>query len=146
MYIYEFEIFKSEGYFIAYPFGMEGATQGKDMQEAVEMAADWLRTDIQYRIMHDVPIPKPTYENEPREGGSIIAVAIEAGLDTIRRVSASEAARLLGVTPARVNHMIRDGLLESYKDGYNVWVTMDSIEARLREPHKAGRPKKEAIA
>ena len=146
MYIYEFEVFKSEGYFVVYPFDMDGATQGKDMQEVAEMAADWLRMDIQHRLMHDEPIPKPTYGNSPQEGGTVLIVAVEAGLDSIRRVSASEAARLLSVSPARVNHMIRDCLLESFKDGYNVWVTMDSIEARLRDPRKAGRPKREAVA
>lgn len=146
MYIYEFEFFESEGYLIVYPFDMEGATQGRELQEAVEMAADWLRTDIQYRLMYNEPLPKPTFGNTPKEGGTVVVIAVEAGLDTIRRVSASEAARLLNVSPARVSHMIRDGLLTSFKDGYNVWVTMDSIEARLREPRKAGRPKKEAVA
>ena len=146
MYVYEFEVFESEGYLIVCPFDMEGATQGKDMQKAVEMAADWLRTDIQYRLMYKEPLPQPTFGNVPKEGGTVLAVAIEAGLDMIRRVSASEAARLLNVSPARVNHMIRDGLLASYKDGYTVWVTMDSIEARLKDPRKAGRPKKEAVA
>jgi len=146
MYVYEFEFFESEGYLIVCPFDMEGATQGRDLQEAVEMAADWLRMDIQYRLMYNEPLPKPTFGNTPKEGGFVVVIAVEAGLDTIRRVSASEAARLLDVSPARVNHMIRDGLLLSYKDGYNVWVTLDSVEARLREPRKAGRPKKEAVA
>ena len=145
-YTYEFEVLKSEGWFVAYPFDMEGATQGKDMKEVAEMAADWLRIDIEHRLMHNVGIPEPTFGNSPKEGGTIMVVSIEAGLNTIRKVSASEAARLLGVTPGRVTHMIDTGLLEAFKDGYNTWVTLDSVNVRLASPRKAGRPRKELAA
>ena len=69
-------------------------------------------------------------------------VAVDAGLHTIPRMTAAEAARALGVSPSRVSHMIRDGLLEAFKYGHNTWVTRYSVEARLRERPSAGRPKR----
>ena len=73
-------------------------------------------------------------------------VAIDAGLHTIPRMTAAEAARALGVSPSRVSHMIRDGLLEAFKYGHNTWVTRYSVEARLRERPSAGRPKRKTVA
>ena len=61
-------------------------------------------------------------------------------------MTAAEAARALGVSPSRVSHMIRDGLLESFKYGHNTWVTGYSVEARLRERPPAGRPKRKPAA
>jgi predicted RNase H-like HicB family nuclease len=142
-YTYEFEIVRSEGWYVAVPFGMDGATQGKDIAETCLMAADWLRAEIEHRLLHGLAIPPATFGNEPVEGGSCMVVSVEAGLDSIRRVSASEAARTLGVSPSRVTHMIRDGLLEAFKDGHKTYVTVASIEARLAEPRKSGRPRKE---
>jgi hypothetical protein len=142
-YTYEFEIFESDGWFVVYPFDMEGGTQGKTVDGAAMMAADWLRADIEHCLLHDVALPTPTFGNEPREGGSRMIVSVEAGLDLIRKVSASEAARMLGVSPARVTHMIRDRLLEAYRDGHRTYVTTASVEARLADPRKAGRPRKE---
>ena len=110
------------------------------------MAVDWLKTVVEHHAMHDIPFPEPTFDNEPRYGGRIITVAIDAGLETIPRMTAAEAARALGVSPSRVSHMIRDGLLESFKYGHNTWVTGYSVEARLRERPRPGRPKRKPAA
>jgi predicted RNase H-like HicB family nuclease len=142
-YTYEFELFESDGWFIAYPYDMEGATQGATVKEAALMAADWLRTEIEHRLIHELSIPDATFGNAPKEGGSRMIVSVEAGLDQIATVSASEAARILGVTPGRVTHMIRDGQLESFKNGHKTSVTRASIDVRLAAPRSAGRPRKE---
>jgi predicted RNase H-like HicB family nuclease len=141
-YTYEFEVFESEGWFIACPFDMSGATQGKTMEETSLMAADWLRTDIEHRLMHGVDIPTATFGNTPEEGGVIMVVSVDVELGRVPRVSASEAARILGVSPARVTHMIRDGLLEAFRDGHRTYVTRSSLEARLAAPRSSGRPRK----
>jgi excisionase family DNA binding protein len=60
----------------------------------------------------------------------------------VRKVTASEAARRLGVSPGRVTQMIAANQLEGYREGQRTWVTIDSIEARLAEAHPAGRPRK----
>jgi hypothetical protein len=70
-------------------------------------------------------------------------VSVDATLDAIKKVSASEASRMLEVSPSRVTHMIRDGLLEAFRDGHKTFVTVASISARLAEPRGAGRPRKE---
>jgi predicted RNase H-like HicB family nuclease len=141
-YTYEFELVQSEGWYVAIPFDMDGATQGKTIEETSLMAADWLRTDIEHRLMYGLDIPTATFGNEANEGSRMI-VSVDATLDAIKKVSASEAARMLEVSPSRVTHMIRDGLLEAFRDGHKTFVTVASINARLAEPHAAGRPRKE---
>ena len=139
--VYEFEVFLDEGRYSVLPFELEcGGTSGATFREACEMAVDWLKTVVEHHAMHDIPFPEPTY------GGRIITVAIDAGLETIPRMTAAEAARALGVSPSRVSHMIRDGLLESFKYGHNTWVTGYSVEARLRERPRPGRPKRKPAA
>ena len=145
-YTYEFEVFESEGWLVAYPFDLGGATQGRDKAEVAMMAADLLRMKMEDCLMHNLPIPKATFGNEPQEGGYLMVVSAEASLDAIRKVTASEAARMLEVTPARVSHMIRDNLLSAFKDGDRTWVTLDSVHARLADRRGAGRPRKDAIA
>ena len=142
-YTYEFEVVKNDEWLTAVPFDMPGGTQGKDWEEVALMAAEWLKADIEHRLMHGVAIPKATFGNTPLAGGARVIVSTNASLDKVESVSAAKAARMLEVTPARITHMIRDGLLDAYKDGHNTFVTVASIEARLAEPRKAGRPKKE---
>lgn len=144
-YTYEFELFENDGWFIACPFNMEGATQGANVEEAALMAADWLRAEIEHRLIHGLDIPTATFNNEPKEGGSRMIVSVEAGLEQIATVSASEAARILNVTPGRVTHMIRDGQLESFKNGHKTSVTRASVNARLAAPRRVGRPRKEKM-
>ena len=142
--LYEFEVFEDEGWFLALPYDWEGGTQGETLEEACEMAADWLRVMCEDCAMHDKEFPVPTFGNNPRNGGRVVLLGIEAGLDTVRKVTASEAARTLGVTPGRVTQMLDAGLLEGWREGHRTWVTMDSVEARLAEQPKAGRPRKAA--
>ena len=145
--VYEFEVFLEEGQYTVWPFEFEcGGTSGATFREACEMTTDWLKTVVEHQAMHDIPLPEPAFDNKPRFGGRIIVVAIDAGLHTIPRMTAAEAARALGVSPSRVSHMIRDGLLEAFKYGHNTWVTRYSVEARLRERPSAGRPKRKSAA
>ena len=144
-YTYEFEVFENEGRFIAYPFDMDGATQGRDIREVALMAADWLRSDMEHRLLHDIKIPVATFGNRPVEGGMVMLMSVEAAIAQIKRLSAAEAARMLGVSPSRVTHMIKAGILESFKDGHRSWVTLQSVEARLSKPRSAGRPRKQLV-
>ena len=141
--VYEFEVFEDEGWFLAFPFDFVGGTQGETYAEACEMAADWLRVECEHRAMHEEGFPRATFGNEPRHGGTVIVVGVEASRDTVRKVTASEAARRLGVSPGRVTQMIAADQLEAFREGKRTWVTLDSIEARLAEEHPAGRPRKE---
>lgn len=143
LYVYEFELVMEEGDVVSVlPFDFAGATMGIGYAEAAKMAADWLKTEIEYRLMNDEPIPEATLGNEPQEGGRVLIVAVDASLEGINTVSAKDAAGLLGVSQARVSQMIKEGRLVGYRKGRDVLVTMDSIKAQVANKPKVGRPRK----
>jgi predicted RNase H-like HicB family nuclease len=145
-YTYEFEILPEEqGYHAVIPFDFGGATQGDGMTDTINMAADWLQVMVEHALMHRLDLPVPTYGNEPRHGGRVVNVSIEASLDTVRAVRASEAAERLGVSRGRVSQMLRDNLLEGFRKGRDTYVTLDSIERRLADNPGAGRPRKALV-
>ena len=143
LYIYEFEVFEDKGMLLAFPYDMEGGTQGEDFRDVCESAADWLHAEAEARLLNGVGFPEATFDNEPRNGGRNIIVAVDASKEAICKVSAARAAKMLGVTPGRVSQMISAGILEAFKDddGVHTWVTLNSVEARIAEKPKAGRPK-----
>ena len=142
----EFEVFQEEGHFIAVPYDMEGATQGEDFEDLCLMVADWLKMHIEDWEIAGKELPAPTFGNEPRHGGTNMVFGISAGIETIEKVTASEAARMLGVTQGRVSQMIKDARLYGWREGRNAYVSMDSVRARLAERPRAGRPLKVAAA
>lgn len=142
LHVYEFEIIEEAGLFVALPYDFDGGTQGATFADACEMAAEWLQVECEYRAIHDEPFPKQTFGNEPKNGGKVVIVAVNADKDTVRKVNASRAAEILGVTKGRISQMVKANQLEAFRDGGTVWVTLDSIEARLAEKPKAGRPAK----
>ena len=73
-------------------------------------------------------------------------VAVDAGKETVSRMTAAAAARELGVTPGRVSQMVKAGLLESFEMDGRTWLSRGSVEARKEEAPKAGRPRKAAVA
>lgn len=140
---YEFEVFQSEGWWLAVPYDLAGGTQGKTLAELHTMVADWLRLQIEHAEIHGLELPVPSFGNKPRYGGQNVTFSVVAGIETVEKVSASEAARLLGVSPSRVSQMLESRKLEGWREGRNTYVTVDSVSARLSEAPKAGRPKKE---
>ena len=146
LHVYEFEIFEEDGWFLAFPYDFEGATQGETFKDACEMAADWLQTEIEHREIHGIPLPEATFGNEPENGGKVVIVAVSADKSTVPRVTLAEAARRLGVSRARVTQMVSSGQLESFELDGRTWVTEGSVSARLEERPSAGRPRKTAMA
>lgn len=145
--VYEFEIVQDEGWYVASPYDLPGGTQGEDFEDLCLMVADWLKTTLEDFDMRDETPPRPTFGNAPRHGGTNMVFAVQAGRETVEKVTASEAARLLGVTPARITQMLASARLIGYRDGRNTYVTMDSVRARLEERPRGGRPRKrEAVA
>lgn len=144
LHVYEFEVFEDEGWLLAFPYDMEGGTQGKDFAEVCEMAADWLQGEMEHYAMAGLPFPEATFDNEPRHGGRNIIVAVNAGVDTVDTVTASEAAEMLGVSRPRVSQMLKTGQLQGYTKGRATFVTRASVETRMEESPKAGRPRKAA--
>ena len=148
VYVWEFEFFESDGYVNAFPCGDfgHGATFGDTLEDAVEMAADFLCTAVDEHLMGGTPLPPMEFGHEPEHGGRVIAVAVERELGDIPAVTASEASRMLGVSTARVSQLINAKRLDSWKVGGTRMVSVASIEARLAESPKAGRPRELATA
>ncbi len=138
--IYEFEIFEEDGLFIALPFDFPGGTQGTTFENACEMAAEWLQSECEQRSMRGETFPAQSFGNCAKNGGRTVIVAVNAGKETIAKVRASRAAEMLGVTRGRVSQMVSAGLLDSWREDGIVWVTKSSIQARLDDAPKPGRP------
>lgn len=143
LHVYEFEVFEDDGMLLAVPYDMNGGTQGRDMREVAEMAADWLQLEMEHRAMRNLPFPEATFGNTPRNGGENMVVAVSAGIETVPRMTMAEAARRLGVTRGRASQMVSSGQLETLELDGRTWVTGYSVDARIAERPKAGRPKKE---
>lgn len=142
IYIREFEFFEDEGMIVAVPFGLEGATCGSDLQDAAQMASDWLKSTIEYELIRGEHPMSGTLGNAPQNGGKVIAIAVDCDLSRVDAVTAADAARILGVSSARVAQMCKQGLLTSWKDGSRRMVLRESVKARLADAPKAGRPSK----
>lgn len=142
LHVYEFEAFEDEGLWLAFPYDMDGGTQGRTFREVCEMAADWLQGEMEHRALCDLPFPEPTFDNAPRNGGKNIIVAVNAGLDTVDTMTASEAAAELGVSRPRITQMVKSGRLEGYTKNHVAFVTRASVNARLSDKPRPGRPRK----
>lgn len=143
---YEFEIVRGEHYLMAFPYDLEGGTQGKDFDELCMMVANWLRRVLEDSEMHGRELPKPTYGHKPRQGGFNMLVQVSAGRETVPKVRASQAARRLGVSRGRVTQLVASGGLEGWNEGRNTWVTVDSLDARLQERKRETEDVEEARA
>lgn len=139
---YEFEVFEEDGFLIAFPYDLEGGTQGEDFDDLCIMVSDWLKLNLEEFDMRGIEPPKPTYGNEPRYGGKNMLVCCTAGRETVPTMSATEAAEKLGVSVSRVSQLVSCHAMGGWKDGRNVRVAVDSVEARLESKPHAGRPKK----
>lgn len=145
-YVMEFEFYESDGYTIAVPCNDFGeGTFGCNFDDAVENAADWLKETVIDVLLERESLPEMHFGYESKHGGRIIAIAVVVELSDIPAMTASDAARELGVSPARIDQLIKAGLLDSWKDGSKRMVSRDSVNARKEYAPKAGRPKVVAV-
>lgn len=148
MYVCEFEFVTDEdGWILCWPFwpGRVDGTQGEGFDDAVEMAADWMRGMLLDYLARGEVIPKFPMGNAPRRGGGIVTLAVQASIEDVPAVTAKEAAGLLGVSNARVSQMCKARQLDSWTVGRTRMVSLESIELRLAEERKAGRPRRELV-
>lgn len=143
-YTYEFEIWgDDDDFYFAQCQALDVMTQGRDEIEIIEMAEDVLRMTIEDCLLNDKEIPPVRYCDEPQNGGEMWLISVEVDLEEIKAIPANEAARHLGITPSRVSQLLNAGRLEGYKRDGVMWVTLDSVNGRMSEKPKAGRPAKE---
>ena len=121
-------------------------TQGEDMQDAAFMAQDLLENHIVMALQKGRTLPAPTFGNECSDAGYRLGIVVDCDASTPQdeTMSVSEAADVLGVTPARIRAMIASGILRSQKIGLVHMVDAQSVIDRFNEPVHAGRPKREA--
>lgn len=88
----------------------EAITQGDDEVEALNMAADVLRSAMEFYFEDKRQVPAPS---APLEGERLIALPLSVVAKVLllnrmieRGVRASDLARLLGVKPQEVNRLI----------------------------------------
>lgn len=137
-YIREFEFYEEEGMVCAVPFGIEGATCGTDLYDALDMAADWLRLHVLNALARGEDFPRGTVGNKPQHGGEVVAVCVEASLEDVPAMTASEAASALGVSCARVTQLCKAGDLDSWRVGETRMVSEFSVLARKAGAAKPG--------
>lgn len=143
VFICDFELVDhDDGTYVVYPVGLPGATEGHGLKDAVEMAADWLRETALGYLMAGDEWPDLPLGTDATRGGRMVTLAVDVSLEQVPAMTAAEAARTLGVSTARVAQLCKAGYLESWKVGGTRMVSVDSVEARVEEDRKAGRPKK----
>ena len=144
-YTHEFELRRGENQWIIEALDLPGCiTQGENVADACDSAANLLREMAWAKLLKGEELTNGTFGHTPQNGGVLVVVSVEATLDSIQKVSASEAARMLEVGRSRITAMLKSGLLEGWRDGRNTWITLDSINARKKDRRMAGRPKKAA--
>ena len=138
MNVYEFELFETDedkGWILVEPFDFPGMTEGKGLSEAAYMACDFMRMWAEAWYIDGKEPPVPTYGNTPRHpGGRILLVPMNDPKLTIRKTTPSDAARQLGISPARVTQLVKEAKLEAFTDEFGKrWITQGSIECRLND-------------
>ena len=159
-YVYEANIEYNEVdqcWYVDFPdFNGEAYTDGETAEQAARNAAEVLTLSICDFLDSGRPLPKATFHNPPR-----LVVSVDISDDTIaasRCMSVTDAAEELGVTPGRVSQLLTSGQLEVFEYGGTRLVTIASVNerklhkpaphrprsvnARLAEQPKAGRPHK----
>lgn len=141
--ICEFEIFESEGMWCALPIGLDGGTCADTRQGAIEAAVEWLEVLAEDAAIWGKELPLPVFGSPLEHCGERVVVTIHAGRELVDAVTASQAAKMLGVSRPRVSQMLKGKSLEGWRGGRNTYVTRASVIARLEDPKPAGgRPRK----
>lgn len=86
-YTYEFEMWRGEKEWCIAPFGIPGATQGIDIKDACESAADLLRKTIRDYLMHGEKAPAPVFGNALEHDGVRVIISVNACLGDAEKES-----------------------------------------------------------
>ena len=89
----------------------------------------------------DAPLPEEPHDSALGMNDTLapLAALVKRALEISygEAVSQSEAARILGVTPAAINRRIERGTLSSRKVGYHVLIPVKEIERARKTPKKS---------
>ena len=113
------------------PDGFGNVVRDASREKVGQKAVDSLKAGVLRCLLIGEPVPEPTYVTEPlRDGSRVLAVTAEVDMQGFR-VTATEAADILGLSNARVTQLLEDGKLVGYREGRNSYVTLDSVKRRL---------------
>ena len=87
-------MWRGEFGWIAEPFGLNGITQGENVDDLCESAADLLREIVRDHIMTGQELPAATFDNDPVHGGVRLIVSVNAAMADVPRMSAADPAKL----------------------------------------------------
>jgi predicted RNase H-like HicB family nuclease len=144
-YLYEAFIVKDEdGYTLDAPDLPGCFTWGDTIEDVARKAPDAIETHLGAYLAKGDEVPAASFGHVVPDDGIIVMVSVEASAASVGApcLMASTVAERLSVTPARVSHLLRDGLLEGYRAGRETMVTVASLERYEATPRKAGRPRK----
>lgn len=139
-YVYEGRLDRVEGdWFVTFPC-FEGAYGGgQTIQKACDNASEALRMCIADAIDEGRPLPRPEFSEHPQ---TVFAVEVDDRyVKATSAVSATEAARMLGVSKGRVSVLVKEGKLDTVLVDGRSRVTIASINGRIANPPAAHRPK-----
>ncbi|MCL2024924.1 MAG: type II toxin-antitoxin system HicB family antitoxin [Coriobacteriia bacterium] len=132
------------GYLVQFPDIPVLFTQGDDLRDAIDMAADLLELWIVSEEIDGRALPEATFGHKAH-GNIVMAISVypRSVHEVITSgVTTTEAASRLGVSQSRVRQMIAAGQLTAEKAGRDNLVSVSSINARLKNPRRTGRPRK----
>lgn len=119
---------------------------GRDTLEAtISHAADGLEAVIATHVEGDMALPKATFGNEAAEGSTRVVIVVDVtdeDIDDMSYQSATSAAVVLDITPARVRQLFNAGRLAGRRDSAGkIWIHAASVNERLANPVRPGGPK-----
>lgn len=143
-YTYEGDIENVEGdWLVTFPQFDGTFGGGHTIDEACENAAEALRLRIASIVDEREPLPRSRFHNPPR-----VVFTVEVDDRYVRRtacMTVSEAAEMLGISRGRVSQLLNLGRLDAVVIDGKRMVTIASVNARLAEDVKAGRPKTQGL-
>ena len=142
----DFELVNKGQRVVAYPVGLGGVTEGYDFDDAVRMAADWLKETALDFLMRDELWPDLPLATSPTRDGRMVTLAVDVSLEQEPAVTAAEAARMLGVSTARIAQLCASGALDSWKVGGSRMVRLECVKERADAEVTPGRPRRELAA
>lgn len=141
-YTYEGDIENVEGdWLVTFPQFDGTFGGGHTIDEACENAAEALRLRIASIVDEREPLPR--FHNPSR-----VVFTVEVDDKYVRRtacMTVSEAAEMLGISRGRVSQLLNLGRLDAVVIDGKRMVTIASVNARLAEDVKAGRPKTQGL-
>lgn len=132
------------GYSVWFPDLPECHTDGDDLNDAVNMAAEALELVVESYLDNGRELPAPSLNAPCPKGARELVVSVEVNVEN-RLVTTHEAARLLGISDARVRQLVLGGSLLARKQAGANLVYLRSVLDRMKERPAGGRPRATAL-